>query len=103
MGLKIKLPFVASPEKNNSQVKECLSSQIKYRMGQYDHLLLISQKDLRLLMGTFRQISPHEDFKDFKDRTCPVKNLKSIDYSNFNRFPRSKGLILKRFLSVTLV
>ena len=48
--------FAASPEENNSQVKKHLSPPIKYRLGQYDPLLLLSQKDLRFLMGTFREI-----------------------------------------------
>lgn len=56
IGFENNTSFVASQEKYNSQIKKCLNPQIKYKMVQYDHLLLMSQKDLGFLMGTFREI-----------------------------------------------
>lgn len=67
-----------SPEKNNSQIKICLIPQIKYILGQCDPLLLISQKDLRFLMGTFREMKGAVKVlrTEHGSQILSVKNLK---------------------------
>lgn len=85
--------FAASPDKNNPQIKKHISPQIKYRLGQQNPLLVISQNDLKFLMGTFREKNLCEDFKDRTvSRILSVinKNLKSINHSRFSRFPGSR-------------
>lgn len=85
--------FAASPEKNNTQIKKHISPQIKYRLGQQNPFLVISQNDLKVLMGAFREKNLCEDFKD---RTVSWilsvinKNLTSINHRSFARFLGSR-------------